>query len=73
MEQIDSQTLHSKILLPYETRSDEAWEAYRLAKQFGKKAEQVATKQAWHRALDIAVAVDEALATYRAQAKKAGE
>jgi hypothetical protein len=70
MDKLESQTLHSKILLPYETRADEAWQEYRLAKQFGKKAEQVATKQAWYKALDVAIAVDEALASYREQLEK---
>jgi hypothetical protein len=72
MDQIESQTLHSKILRPYEDRAEYAWEQYRLAKQFGKKDEQKDTKKAWDIAVDVLVAVDEALADYRGEVRKAG-
>jgi flagellar biosynthesis/type III secretory pathway protein FliH len=51
----------SKILNKYQIAEEKAAEAYRLAKKFGKKAEQLETKKAWNEALAAVIAVDEAL------------
>jgi hypothetical protein len=68
---MDNQTAHAKALKPYEDKAEYAWEQYRLAKQFGKKDEQKDTKKAWDIAVDILVAVDSALDSYRQTMEKA--
>jgi hypothetical protein len=51
----------NKILRKYEIASDEAWENYRYATKYGKKAEKLETRKVWQEATAVLVAVDTAL------------
>jgi hypothetical protein len=60
------QTASSKILRKYEVAADEAYEDWKFACKYGKKAEQAEKKTAYKIADAILVAVDEALYDLRA-------
>jgi hypothetical protein len=59
MNKIESAS--NKILRKYEVASDEAFENYRYAAKYGKKAEKLETRKVWQEALSVLVAVDTAL------------
>lgn len=69
MNKIESAS--SKILKKYEEASDVAWDNYRYASKYGKKAEKLEARKAWQEATAVLVAVDTALYDLRWEMERA--